>query len=322
MKILFVDTAHSLLTRLLSEAGYDCIDGSQLSRTELLNEIGRYEGIIIRSRIKVDEEFIDKATKLKFIGRVGAGMESIDVDYAEKKGIACINSPEGNRDAVAEHAVGMLLMLLNNLNRADKEVRQGQWIREGNRGTELMGKTIGIIGFGKMGSAFAQRIYCFGVKILAYDKYKTGFGNKFVKESNMEEIFSDAEVLSLHLPLTDETEFLINDSYINSFKKNIYLINTARGKCVKTDDLVKNLKSGKVLGACLDVNEYEHTSFEGLTPGPSPTERGENAAWDYLIHSDNVILTPHIAGWSHESNEKLARVLAEKIIKAFGSKNV
>ncbi|HTD41573.1 MAG TPA: NAD(P)-dependent oxidoreductase, partial [Mucilaginibacter sp.] len=199
------------------------------------------------------------------------------------------------------------------------EVRLGQWIREGNRGTEFMGKTVGIIGYGNMGSTFAQRLRGFGVKIFAYDKYKVGFGNKCVNESNMEEIFSEADVLSIHLPLTAETEFLVNDSYLHRFRKNIYLINTARGRCVKTDDLVKNLKSGKVLGACLDVNEYEDSSFERLTPGLTAKEMSENETWNYLIHSDKVILTPHIAGWSHESNEKMARVLAEKILTTFGS---
>jgi D-3-phosphoglycerate dehydrogenase len=239
---------------------------------------------------------------------VGAGMENIDVAYAEKNGIACVNSPEGNRDAVAEHALGMLLALFNNLIKANTEVRNGKWLREENRGLELCGKTVGIIGYGNMGAAFAQRLQGFGVKVLAYDKYKTNFGNDFVKESSLQEIFEQADILSLHTPLTDETNYLINNAFIKQFKKNIYIINTARGKCLNTADLVANLESGKVLGACLDVLEYEAVSFEGIDAKEMPQPM------QYLMKSDKVILTPHIAGWTKESNIKLAEFLAQKII--------
>ena len=235
-------------------------------------------------------------------------MENIDVVYAESKGIKCLCAPEGNKDAVAEQTIGMLLSLFNNLNRADKEVREGKWIREGNRGVELMGKTVGIIGYGNMGGAFAERLKGFGVNVLVYDKYKNNFGNDFIKETTLEDIFKNADILSLHTPLTDETHSLINDAFINQFSKNIFIINTARGKCMNTSDLVKNLKSGKVLGACLDVLEYEMVSFEALNTNELPE------AFQYLIKSDNVLLSPHIAGWTHESNEKIARILAEKII--------
>ncbi|HET6225759.1 MAG TPA: NAD(P)-dependent oxidoreductase, partial [Bacteroidia bacterium] len=279
------------------------------NREEILAHVHEYDGIVIRSRIKIDKEIIDKATKLKFIARAGAGMENIDTVYAEQKGIICLHAPEGNKDAVAEHAIGMLLSLFNNLSRANKEVREGKWIREGNRGVELMGKTVGIIGYGNMGSAFAQRLKGFGVKVLAYDKYKKGFGNDFIQEVTMDKIFNEADVLSLHTPLTEETRYLINDAFIKNFKKNIYIINTARGKSLNTADLVTNLQSGKVLGACLDVLEYEMTSFEHLDVSVLPD------AFKYLIQSDSVMLSSHIAGWTHESNEKIASVLAEKILK-------
>lgn len=308
MKILFIDSNHKLLHETLQHAGHTCDLNYNWTKEEIENNIHLYDGVVIRSKIKITKELIDKASKLKFIARAGAGMENIDVAYAESKGIKCLHAPEGNRDAVAEHAVGMLLGLFNNLFRANKEVREGKWIREGNRGVELMGKTFGIIGFGNMGSAFAERLKGFGVNVLVYDKFKKGFGTDFIKESSLEDIFKNADVLSLHTPLTDETNYLINDSFINKFSKNIYIINTARGKCLSTNDLVKNLKSGKVFGACLDVLEYEMVSFEALNTNELPE------AFQYLIKSDKVVLSPHIAGWTHESNEKIARVLAEKIL--------
>lgn len=312
MKILFIDTAHPILQLLLEAAGHECVRGDKLSREEILNLIPDYQGVIIRSRIQLDKEFIDKAAQLKFIGRVGAGMESIDVKYAESKNIVCLNSPEGNRDAVGEHAIGMLLSLFNNLNRADREVKSGKWSREANRGVELQGKTVGIIGYGKMGSAFAKKLSGFDCTVIAHDKYLEGFSDPYVKEVSMQEIFDDTDVLSLHIPLNAETRFLVNDVFINSFRKNIYVINTSRGKCLNTDDLVKNLKTGKVLGACLDTLEYEETSFEKFSI--SSTEPGSQATWKYLSESDNVILSPHIGGWTKESNEKLAKILAEKIL--------
>ncbi len=308
MKILFLDSNHSILHETLEKAGHTCDLNYHWSAKEIINQVHLYDGIVVRSKIKITKEIIDKAVKFKFIARAGAGMENIDVEYAESKGIKCLHTPEGNRDAVGEHALGMLLSLFNNLCRANKEVREGKWIREGNRGIELMGKTVGIIGYGNMGSAFAERLRGFGVKVLVYDKYKKCFGTDNVIETTLEHIFEEADVLSLHTPLTKETEYFINDSFINNFKKHIYIINTARGKCLNTTDLVKNINSGKVAGACLDVLEYEMVSFENLDSSNMPD------AFQYLIKSDKVVLSPHIAGWTKESNEKIARVLAEKII--------
>ena len=305
--ILFIDSNHSSLDEGLKAAGFICDLQYEKSRADIMEELHNYEGIVIRSRFKLDKEIIDKGTKLKFIARAGAGMENIDVAYAESKGIKCLHAPEGNRDAVGEHAIGMLLSLLNNLARADKEVRNGIWIREGNRGAEIQGKTVGIIGYGNMGSAFAQRLKGFGVTVLAYDKYKKKFSDEYAKEATMEELFEKADIVSLHLPITDETHYLANNTFFKKFKKNIYLINTARGKNVKTDDLVEQLKAGKVLGACLDVLEYESVSFEALDPNKMPEP------FKYLIKSDKVILTPHIAGWTFESHEKIAETLVRKI---------
>jgi len=309
MKILFIDSNHPSLHQTLEKAGHVCHLHYDWTREEILQNIHLYDGIIIRSKIKIAKDILDKTTNLKFIARAGAGMENIDVAYAESKGIKCIHAPEGNRDAVGEHALAMLLVLFNNVLRADKEVREGKWLREENRGVELMGKTVGIIGYGNMGSAFAERLKGFGVKLLVHDKYKTNFGNEFIQESSLERIFDEADIVSLHVPLTAETERMVNDTFINSFRNNIYIINTARGKCLNTDDLVMNLKSGKVLGACLDVLEYEMTSFETLDVTMLPE------AFQYLTQSDKVILSPHIAGWTIESHKKIAMVLVEKILQ-------
>ena len=308
MKILFIDSCHPFLHEEFSRKKFQCDLLYDLTKEEIENKIGDYEGVVIRSKIKFTKELIDKGKKLKFIARVGAGMENIDVAYAESKGIKCLHAPEGNRTAVAEHALGMLLALMNNLIRADAQVREGKWVREGNRGEELEGKTIGIIGYGNMGTAFAQRLKGFGVTVLAYDKFKRNFGNEFANEVSMDEIFASADIVSLHIPLADDTLFLVNDEFINKFKKNIYIINTSRGKCLKIDDLVKNLKTGKVLGGCLDVLEYETVSFEALDKAKLPE------SFLFLSSSDKVILTPHIGGWTFQSNEKMARVLAEKIL--------
>ena len=291
--------------------GHECIAADKFSLEEVYSQLHDTNGIVIRSRITIDKKFLDKATALKFIARCGAGMESIDVEYASQKGISCLNSPEGNRNAVGEHALGMLLMLFNNLNRADRQVRAGEWIREKNRGHELEGKTVGIIGFGNMGSAFAEKLKGFNCRILAFDKYKSGFANDLVQEATLEEIKQHADVLSLHIPLTTETEFLVNENFINSFAKSFYLINTARGKCVSTHDLVNGLKSGKVLGACLDVYEYEDASFEKFSIESAGLK--DNPDWIYLTQSEKVILTPHIAGWTIESLRKIAETLVKKI---------
>lgn len=309
-KILLIDTMHPVFSELLLKEGFKIVDATSFSKEKILEEIGSYEGVAIRSRIVFDKECIDKATGLRFIARAGAGMESIDVEYAESKSVWCLNSPEGNRDAVGEHAVGMILSLLNRLHIADKQIRSGMWIREKNRGYELGGKTIGIVGYGNMGSSFAKRIKGFGVNILAYDKYKINYSDDYVREASMLEIFSESDVLSLHLPLTSETKYLVNDAFIKSFQKPIYIINTARGKILDTKSLVKNIKSGKVLGAALDVLEYEKHSFEAVLSEtkdmPEPLE--------YLLQSEAVILSPHIAGWSFESSQKIAQVLVNKIL--------
>lgn len=307
MHILFIDSNHPVLHETLQKAGHVCDLHYHWTREDILKSIHLYDGVVIRSRIQIDKELIDKASNLKFIARAGAGMENIDTVYAESKSIQCLHAPEGNKDAVAEHAIGMLLALFNNMLRSNAEVREGKWIREGNRGIELFGKTVGIIGYGNMGSAFAERLKGFGVRVLAYDKYKKGFGNELVRETDMSELFREADVLSLHTPLTNETKYLINDAFMNSFSKNIYIINTARGKCLNTADLVKNIRSGKVSGACLDVLEYEMSSFEGLDTTSLPE------ALQFLVNSDQVVLSPHIAGWTHESNQKIALVIAQKI---------
>jgi D-3-phosphoglycerate dehydrogenase / 2-oxoglutarate reductase len=311
MKILFIDSNHPLLHESLEKAGHSCDLNYHWTLEEIINNIHLYDGIVIRSKIKITKEIIDKATRLKFIARAGAGMENIDVSYAESKGIKCLHAPEGNRDAVAEHTIGMLLSLFNNICRANKEVREGKWIREGNRGVELMGKTVGIIGYGNMGSAFAKRLQAFGVKILVYDKYNPlkPEENTLITKATPDEIFEESDILSLHVPHTDETNYLIDDEFISRFKKNVYIINTSRGKCLKTADLVENIKSGKILGACLDVLEYEMVSFEGLDIKSLPE------AFQYLIQSDKVMLSSHIAGWTHESNEKIASILASKILE-------
>ncbi len=306
-KVLFIDTAHPFLEEELTRHGFECTPYPGNSRLEILDQLHLFDGLVIRSKIKLDREALEKAENLKFIARVGAGMENIDRQYAESRGIVCLNAPEGNRDAVGEHAMGMLLSLLNHLCRVNVEVRNGIWIREGNRGTEIHGKTIAIIGFGNMGSAFAERLSGFGANVVAYDKYKTDFSELYVQEVQMEEVFREADIVSLHVPLTDETRSLVDKEYLGKFEKPIYLINTARGQCVDTAALMDSIDEGKVLGAALDVLEYEKLSFENLDSAslPEPFKR--------LIKSDKVILSPHIAGWTHESNYKMAKVLVEKI---------
>jgi D-3-phosphoglycerate dehydrogenase len=307
-KVLIIDTVHPILVEQLEHAGFVLHDKSNATRSEIEKVIGNYHGVVLRSRINLNKVLIDAAVNLEFIARVGAGMESIDVAYAQSKGIVCFNSPEGNRDAVAEHCVGMLLSLSNNLCRANLQVRAGEWLRESNRGFEIKGKTLGIIGYGNMGSAFAQRLLGFGCKIIAYDKYKYGFGSSNIQECEMNDLFEQCDILSLHVPLTNETHYLVNAEFINNFKKPFLLINSARGPVVKTNSLVGALESGKILGAALDVIEYEDFSFEYTT---SLTEIPD---FKKLCEMDQVIMSPHIAGWTHESKYKLAAVLAEKII--------
>jgi len=307
MKILFIDTVHPLLKQELEKENHICDTAYNNSKAEIEQIISNYQGIIIRSRFKIDKKFIDCGCNLKFIARAGSGLENIDVNYAENKNINCYNAAEGNRQSVAEHALGMLLSLFNNLNGADQEVRNGVWEREGNRGIELAGKTVAIIGYGNNGSAFAEVLKGFNVKILAYDKYLTNYPQK----SSMKSIYKKADIVSLHIPLTEETTYLVDDNFINSFEKDIYLINTARGKCTNTKNLVTALENGKIKGACLDVLEYEKTSFENLS------QDGFSNDMQYLINSKNTILSPHVAGWTTESNVKIAEVLLNKFISDF-----
>lgn len=307
MKIIIADYVHPLLADDLRKAGHICDDFINKNAENILAVIHEYEGIVIRSKIKLEKEVLGKAVKLKWIARVGAGMESIDVAYAKSKGIKCINSPEGNRNAVGEHTLGMLLSLLNNICKANQEVKNGKWLRAENRGFELSGKTVGIIGCGNTGMAFANCLRGFDVRILAYDKYKKGIANEFIKEAELDMLYDEADIVSLHLPLNDETRYMVNATFINRFKKDIYLLNTSRGKIVKTDDLIQSLQTGKIKGAALDVLEYESTSFQELYTKQLPP------AYDFLMKAPNVILTPHIAGWTNEAEEKMARVLLRKI---------
>ena len=269
--------------------------------------LGRYQGIIIRSRFKIDRAFIDAGTSLRFIARVGAGLENIDTEYAASKGIRLIAAPEGNRQAVGEHAVGMLLTLMRRIAIADAEVRSGRWIREGNRGYEIQGRTVGIIGYGNMGGSFARCISGFGVETLAYDIKEGDYSDAYARRASMDELFERADIVSLHVPLTPLTRAMADRTFFEGFKKPIYFINTARGACCVTRDLVRAMEQGRVTGAALDVLEYEKSSFEDFFQGELPEE------FSYLVHSPRVVLTPHIAGWTHESNRKMARAILEKI---------
>lgn len=310
VKILHIDSNHPLLWEQLEHAGFTNEADFSSTKEEVENKIENYHGIVIRSRFKIDKAFIDKAKNLQFIARVGAGLESIDCEYAESKNINLIAAPEGNCNAVGEHALGMILSLFNKLNNADKEVKSGQWNRESNRGTELDGKTVGIIGYGNMGKSFAKKLRGFDVEVLCYD-ILPNVGDENAKQVTLQELQQKTDVLSLHIPWTPETDKMVDEDFINQFDKSFWLINTARGKSVVTADLVAALKSGKILGAGLDVLEYEKLSFETLFEGDKP------AAFDFLLHATNVLLTPHIAGWTFESKEKLAQVIVNKIINLY-----
>ena len=300
--ILIVDDIHPVFIEQAEAMGYQCDYKPTIKPDEAYAVIGEYEGLVIRSKFLVNKTVLDLAASLRFICRAGAGMDNIDEDYAKQKGVVLINAPEGNMDAVGEHAVGMLLSLMNNFNRADAEVRNGLWKREANRGYELKGKTAGIIGYGFMGSSFAKKLSGFGVNVIAYDKYKTGFSDQYAREVSMEEIVKHSDVLSLHTPLTPETNGLVDDEYLFHFKKPIFLLNTSRGKVVKTQAVLNAIKQGKILGAGLDVLETE--KFPAL---------GEQAWFEELRQSGNVLLTPHVAGWTFDSYRKISEVMAEKL---------
>ncbi|WP_149275420.1 2-hydroxyacid dehydrogenase [Pareuzebyella sediminis] len=311
MKILHVDTNHPLLIQKFSELGFENDEDHTSSKKEIEKKIHEYDGLIIRSRFSIDSEFLNKAENLKFIGRLGAGLENIDVAHAEDQGIFLAAAPEGNRNAVGEHTLGMLLSLLNKLNKADREVRSGLWDREGNRGWELDGRTVGIVGYGNMGKAFAKKLKGFNVEVICYD-IKGGVGDENARQVGIMELHQRTEVLSLHVPQTDQTMGMVNAEFIDKFQHPFWLLNTARGKCVVTEDLVTALKSGKIWGAGLDVLEYEKASFENMF-----VENELPEAFQYLIKADNVILSPHVAGWTVESLEKLALTIVDKIKKKF-----
>ena len=309
-KILLLDKNHPLIDQQLLAQGFVLDEDFSSSYDEVLKKINDYDGIIIRSRIPIDANFLNQAKNLKFIARVGAGMENIDGETAKALNIELINSPEGNRDAVAEHVLGMLLILMNRLFIASNEVKNGIWLREENRGDELLGKTFGIIGYGNMGKSVAKRLSGFGVEVIFYD-ILPNIADEFATQVSLEELQKRADIVSLHIPLTDLTHYMIDENFINNMEKEFYFVNTARGKNLKTSALVEALKSRKVKAAALDVLEYEKSSFENLDV--------ENDDLEYLLNSENVIVTPHIAGWTHQSKEKLAQFIVDKILKLYNS---
>ncbi len=308
MRILQLDKNHPLISEQLQSRGFEVVEDHTSTYDEVIEKIKDYEGIIIRSRIPLDRNFLEKSSHLKFIARVGAGMENIDLEAAEKFNISLINSPEGNRDSVAEHVVGMLLVLMHRLFIASVEVKNGIWLREENRGDELLGKTIGIIGYGNMGKATAKRFSGFGCKVVFYD-ILPDLSDEFATQVSLEDLKEQADIISLHVPITDETHYFIDENFIDEMSKTFYLVNTARGKNVKTQALVEALKSGKIKGAALDVLEYEKSSFENIEI--------VNDDFNYLLQSEKVIVTPHVGGWTIQSKEKLAQFIVDKIIKGF-----
>ncbi|MBR6049501.1 MAG: hypothetical protein IKP83_04980 [Bacteroidales bacterium] len=306
MKILIADRTHDVLEKRLQEAGFEVSVEPDHDYQSLAQAAQGCVGLVVRSKVNIDKAFIDAVPSLRCIGRVGAGMETIDVDYAEAHGVRCLNSPEGNRDAVGEHTVGLLLALLDNIARADAEVRKGMWQREANRGRELGGLTVGIIGMGNMGQAFARRLTGFGCRVMYYDKYRED-EVKGIEQVTLERLQQEADVVSFHVPLTDETHHYLDATFIEAMAKPFYLLNTSRGAVVDTEALVAGLESGKVLGAGLDVLEYENMQADGLGEVPESVQ--------YLMECPHTVLTPHVAGWTVESKYKLAAVLADKMIE-------
>jgi D-3-phosphoglycerate dehydrogenase / 2-oxoglutarate reductase len=305
LNILIIDDVHELLPKGLSEVGANVLYLPNANREEVLKALPGKQVLVVRTKINVDEEVFKIGSDLKYIARAGAGLDNIDLQEAERKGIICFNAGEANSDAVGEQTLGMLLMLFNNLARANEEVKQGIWKREANRGIELAGKTVAIIGYGNTGAAFAKKLSGMGVQVLAYDKYKRGFGTHQVVESNWEEIYQKADVLSFHVPLTEETKYYFDKEKVERFKKEFYLLNLSRGKVVKTEDLVEALKNGRVKGAALDVLENE--DLKSLN-------REQKSLFEYLCKSEKVILSPHIGGWTKESYYKISKVILDKLL--------